>query len=215
MATGVSFDDAMRIQNKYSMLNDLDDMTASEQAAEFAYWLDNNDFDNYQQEAIREAFKFYSMVPASDTYYDRLTADGVNTETAYKVSGALSNLVALDGETQVSNNQKYRAIVDSGISEYEQMKAFRSVMNDSQYEKISVGYENGVNPDDYVTFREYLDKESGGNSATQAEAVRALNRMTWLSTSEKAVLYQLANSGWSSRNNPYSTVVGARVKNML
>ena len=211
MATGVSFDDAMRIQNKYSILNDLDDMTASEKSAEFAYWLDSNDFADDQQDVIREAFKFYSMVPTGDTQYDRMTAAGLSDETAYKVSTALSDLVALDGETQVSGNQKYRAIVDSGISEDDQMKAFRAVMNDSQYEKVSVGYNNGVAPGDYVTFREYLDEESEGDNATQAEAVKALNRMTWLSTSEKAVLYQLANSGWVPKNNPYSTTVGAKV----
>ena len=39
--------------------------------------------------------------------------------------------------------------------------------------------------------------------------------MTGLSNAEKAVLWQLLGSGWSYKNNPFSTSVGKRVADMV
>lgn len=213
MATGVSFDDAMRIQNKYNILDDIDDMTAKEKAGEFAYWLDSNDFTEDQQAVAREAFKFYSRIEAKpgEINYDKMTAAGLDEDVAHEVELALGSLTPLIGEDEVLDAQKHRAIADLDISDNDKLKAFKGIMNESSYKKISIAYDTGVEPGDYVTFREYLDEESEGDNATQAEAVKALNRMTWLSASEKAVLYQLANSGWVPKNNPYSTAIGSRV----
>ena len=107
------------------------------------------------------------------------------------------------------------------------MAALSQYMTDSEYRKLSAGYDYGVSPDDYITFRETLPSfdENGNGSFTQAETEAALDSMsgnglllfgnTGLTNEQKAVLWQLQGSNWAWRNNPYSTAIGRQVYDLL
>ena len=213
--------------------------------------------DEQKADAIKRAYQYASHVAAetirpnheSESYvtaaqqadsaaeylllYEKYGSSGTERYTNLMDSGLSSNsaeavIEAVDGLSgDVTSLQRYRAIVDSGISEDDQMAALSQYMTDSEYRKLSAGYDYGVSPDDYITFRETLPSfdENGNGSFTQAETEAALDSMsgnglllfgnTGLTNDQKAVLWQLQGSNWAWRNNPYSTAIGRQVYDLL
>lgn len=178
-----------------------------------------------QADSAAEYLLLYEKYGSSGTKrYSELMDAGLDGEAAETV------LDTMDGLTgDVTSIQRYRAIVDSGISESDQMAALSQYMTESEYRKLSSGYDYGVSPDDYITFRETLPSfdENGNGSFTQAETEAALNSLSGsglilpgftgvnLTNDQKAVLWQLQGSNWSWRNNPYNTAIGRQVYNLL
>ena len=178
-----------------------------------------------QADSAAEYLLLYEKYGSSGTKrYSELMDAGLDGEAAETV------LDTMDGLTgDVTSIQRYRAIVDSGISESDQMAALSQYMTESEYRKLSAGYDYGVSPDDYITFRETLPSfdENGNGSFTQAETEAALNSLSGsglilpgftgvnLTNDQKAVLWQLQGSNWSWRNNPYNTAIGRQVYNLL
>ena len=178
-----------------------------------------------QADSAAEYLLLYEKYGSSGTKrYSELMDAGLDGEAAETV------LDTMDGLTgDVTSIQRYRAIVDSGISESDQMAALSQYMTESEYRKLSAGYDYGVSPDDYITFRETLPSfdENGNGSFTQAETEAALNSLSGsglilpgftgvnLTNDQKAVLWQLQGSNWSWRNNPYNTAIGRQVYNAL
>ncbi len=178
-----------------------------------------------QADSAAEYLLLYEKYGSSGTKrYSELMDAGLDGEAAETV------LDTMDGLTgDVTSIQRYRAIVDSGISESDQMAALSQYMTESEYRKLSAGYDYGVSPDDYITFRETLPSfdENGNGSFTQAETEAALNSLSSsglilpgftgvnLTNDQKAVLWQLQGSNWSWRNNPYNTAIGRQVYNLL
>lgn len=158
--------------------------------------------------------------------YSDLMGAGLDAESAATVLDTVDSLTPAEGADSVTSLQRYRAIVDSGVSQEDQLAALSQYMSDSDYEKLSTGYGYGVTPDAYVTFRETLPSfDSNGNgSLTQAETEVALDALGgWLilpgssalTNNQKAVLWQLQGKNWSWRNNPYNTAIGRQVYNAL
>ena len=178
-----------------------------------------------QADSAAEYLLLYEKYGSSGTKrYSELMDAGLDGEAAETV------LDTMDGLTgDVTSIQRYRAIVDSGISESDQMAALSQYMTESEYRKLSAGYDYGVSPDDYITFRETLPSfdENGNGSFTQAETEAALNSLSGsglilpgftgvnLTNDQKAVLWQLQGKNWSWKNNPYSTSIGRQVYNAL
>ena len=176
-----------------------------------------------QADSAAEYLLLYEKYGSSGTErYTNLMDSGLSSNSAEAVIEAVDGLSGY-----VTSLQRYRAIVDSGISEDDQMAALSQYMTDSEYRKLSAGYDYGVSPDDYITFRETLPSfdENGNGSFTQAETEAALDSMsgnglllfgnTGLTNEQKAVLWQLQGSNWAWRNNPYSTAIGRQVYDLL
>lgn len=156
---------------------------------------------------------------------------GLDTTTAYRIASALDASEPVEGKTSVSNVQKYRAVVDvDGLTQKQQMSALNVLMTESEYAKLEAGFEHGITPEAYVTFKETLVQFDADENGTfsQAEVQAALDSMGGggitlpggngkkkLTTAQQAVLWQLANKSWKAKNNPYSVSVGREVYNML
>ena len=162
---------------------------------------------------MREQFVYYSMVPAQAGRYDKLTGAGLGTDTAYRLSEILGTLEPEPGKKQVSNMQKYQAIVSAGLSEGDQLKAMETVMSEGEYAKVMAGYEQGVTPEMYVKAREAAAgyDENGNGSISQDEAKRAIKAMDGLTSEQRAALWQIQNKSWKPDNNPFSKKVGREV----
>ena len=52
---------------------------------EFHRWVDEQDLTDAQKETVKNAFKYYSQIPQSAGYYDKLTAAGLPEEEAYRL----------------------------------------------------------------------------------------------------------------------------------
>lgn len=234
---GMNFDTYLSANKVYNELYN-GEGTASYKATQLARWINQNGFSEDEKAVIEEQFKYYSMIPAGGGTYDKFIDAGLDDEVAYKLSSAIADLEPLEGETKVSNLQKYRAVIDSVGSPVYQMEALSTVMSESVYKKTSTAYSYKIEPETYVTYLEKLqgyDKDGSG-SLSQAEVETALRelsgnltfaeRMTieltggeapgllYVSDDQLAVLWQLSGN-WSPKNNPYSPEIGAKVKEML
>lgn len=141
------------------------------------------------------------------------TWTGLSEENAYRLSEILGALEPEPGKNQVSNMQKYQAIVSAGLSEGDQLKAMEAVMSEGEYAKVRAGYEQGVTPELYVKARETAAgyDENGNGSISQDEAKRAIKSMDGLTSEQRAALWQIQNKSWKPDNNPFSRKVGREV----
>ena len=230
---GMDFDQFLQAQNEYSAINEEYD-SAGDKAVEFSRWVNSQNLTAEQADTMRECFKYYSQIPQEATRYNDFVAAGLDDDAAYELSNALNELEPLEGENTVSGLQRYRAVVDAGLTEDEQMAALSGLMTESEYGKLQTGYSFGVAPEAYVTYKELLPMydTDGNGSFKQEEVEAAIDAMgsttggiilpsagaapgVLLTNAEKAALWQMANKSWKPKNNPYDTYVGQQVYDAL
>lgn len=227
---GISFDEYLDAHAAYSTLYNNKTLSKSEQALEFSRYVEGTNLTAMQKETLREIFKYYSQVPVSAKNYNELRSIGVSDDYAAKIVREIDNLEPLPGKKSVSEVQKARVVVDEISDPDECLAALGTVLSDSQYRKVSIAADAGLDPEVWVAFREVLPEfDSDGNgSYTQEEmedAIRAFSSGTNygstlmkqgrnLSRDEMAILWQIGGN-WKSANNPFSKPTGKKVKELL
>ena len=228
---GLDFDTFLKVQNEYTTVNEKYS-GASEKAVEFSRWVNSQNLAAEQAETVRDCFKYYSQIPAEAARYDSFVSAGLSDDAAYELANSLNALEPEDGKDSVSGLQRYRAVVDAGLSTEEQMSVLGEMMQESEYSKLQTGYSYGVTPGAYVSFRELLPKFDfdGNGTFKQEEVEAAIDSMGGggngivlpgagggqsLTVTQQAALWQLANKSWKPAKNPYSTSVGQKVYDAL
>ena len=230
---GMDMDDFLEVQNKYTEINGTEGAKAGDKAVALSRWLNGRNYSVEQKETIKEVFKFFSQIPAEAAKYDSFTAMGMNDDEAFRLTDELSALKPEEGKTQVSNLQKWKTVVSTGLSADKQLAALSEVMSESEYLKLNIGNGYGIDPQTYVKFKEALQTHdaNGNGSYNQDEIRAAIDALSgadeetafmamllgesvdavFLTTEQKAVLWQLQSSSNSAKNNPYSRSVGEKV----
>ena len=230
---GMDMDDFLEVQNKYTEINGTEGAKAGDKALALSRWLNGQSYSAAQKDTIKEVFKFFSQIPAEAAKYDSFTAMGMNDDEAFRLTDELSTLEPEEGKTQVSNLQKWKTVVSSGLSADKQLAALSEVMSESEYLKLNIGNGYGIDPQTYVKFKEALQSHdaNGNGSYNQEEIKAAIDALSgadeetafmamllgesvdavFLTTEQKAVLWQLQSSSNSAKNNPYSRSVGEKV----
>ena len=236
---GLDFDQFIEAQNAYTTFNE-EYSKAGEKATEFSRWVNSQTYTAEQAEIVKDSFKYFSQIPAEAGRYDGFMAAGLSDEASYELTGALNALEPEDGKDTVSSLQRYRAVVDAGLSVDEQMAAFSTLMDESEYARVQTGYSFGVTPAAYVSYKETLPlyDADGNGSFKQEEVEAAIDAMSggglqnwnngltnWndpaegktlnLTNEQKAALWQMQNKSWKPRNNPYNTAISEKVYNAL
>ena len=235
LATGLAFDDFLEIQNSYTRINEEYDK-AGDKATQFSHWLNQQGYTERQITAAKESFKYFNMYPATAEKYDSFVTAGLAEGKAYDLATELSKLKPAAGEEYVDDLQKYRVIVDSGLTQKEQMQALESALYEGLYTRVNVVYNNGVSPEKYLQFREILPSfdSNGSGNYSQSEVKAALDSMgasgddnplllligevktgEGLTNAQKAAIWQSYNKTWKPNRNPYDKMVGQRVYNMM
>ena len=220
---GLDMDTFLQVQNEYSSINE-EYGGAGEKATEFSRWVNSQDFTPEQAEVVKDCFTYYSQIPVEAARYEKFVATGLEDDTAYELANTINALEPMDGKDSVTDEQKWRAVVDSGMAADEQLAALEAVSTESQYRKFSVAYDFGVMPDAYVTARETMPKfDADGNGSYKNDEITAdINSLGTsdgglvlpggdsisLTNDQKAALWQLLTGSTSAKNNPYSTSVG-------
>ena len=220
---GLDMDTFLQVQNEYSSINE-EYGGAGEKATEFSRWVNSQDFAPEQAAVVKDCFTYYSQIPAEAARYEKFVAAGLEDNTAYELANTINALEPMDGKDSVTDEQKWRAVVDSGMTADEQLAALEALSTESQYRKFSVAYDFGVVPDAYVTARETMPKfdADGNGSYKNDEITAAINSLGTsggglvlpggssisLTNDQKAALWQLLTGSTSAKNNPYSTSVG-------
>jgi len=163
MDAGLSFDRVMDIYDKYAEIEQDEDAKAQAKANEFAKWLDKQKLSDKQKTTIKDQLKYYSIIPAEASRYDKFTDAGLEPEDAYKLSEVLSGLEPEEGKENATDMQKYRAIAASNLSEREKITAIGTIMGSdmytdtgkpSQYAKMVALTSYGLSVDQYLDLHE-------------------------------------------------------------
>lgn len=230
---GMDMDDFLEAQNKYTEINGTEGAKAGDKAVALSRWLNGRNYSAEQKETIKEVFKFFSQIPAEAEKYDSFTAMGMSDDEAFRLTDELSALQPEEGKKQVSNLQKWQTVVGAGLSKDKQLAALEEVMSETEYLKLNIGNGYGIDPQTYVKFKAALQAHdaNGNGSYSQDEIRAAIDGMSgadeeaafmamllgesvdavFLTTEQKAVLWQLQSSSDSAKNNPYSRSVGEKV----
>lgn len=167
-------------------------MTAGEKATQFAIWIDNKGYTNAQENAIKDAVKFFSMVPAEAKRYEDLTAAGISVAKAEEINDVLNELTPQAGSTQVSALQKVSAVAYMTISEADKEKAMKVIYSNSEkaYNRYMIARKNGVLSADYADFLEELDRiDVNGGNPSRDDFTEAVARSGFNTDAAKEIWY--------------------------
>lgn len=199
MKAGMSWDQTEQAYQEYLKLYRDETISAGEKATQLAVWADRSDLKEWQKTMVKNTFVFYSQMKADASRYESFSEAGLNTDTALRLTEAVGALEPEDGKQQVSDVQRYRTIVNTVSYERGQTQALEAVMDEDAFAKFKTVYQQGISPEDYVTFLEKTsgleaDKDSSGKTVSgskKQKVMDAINRMD-LSKAQKTALYYAA-----------------------
>ncbi len=135
---------------------------------------------------------------AASRYVDYVK-NGLDPETAGGLAKAMEELEPEAGRETVSDLQRYRTVVDYGLSRKNQLTVLKGMMDDSEYETMLEVCQKGLTPEQFVTFREgtsrlSADKDRAGKtiSGSKKRKVMAYIDSMNLSNAQKTALYYAA-----------------------
>lgn len=159
---------------------------------------------------------------------------GLHLDLCDDLTIALGALEPEQGKKQVSNHQKWRAVIQTVDDQEQQLSALSVLMGEDQFAKCSVAYDYEINPEVWVMMQEVLplcdEDENGSYSQYEIKlaidavdgdlgsivtagwwGIEIADKYSRLSKKEKAVLWQLLTGSKSAENNPYDTKTGKKV----
>lgn len=213
----MSWDSIMDCYDVYDRIN-RDDEKASVKAVEFAAEVDRMNLSNTQKTAVKSNLVFYSGVQAKAETYEKITGAGVSTSEAETLARTIGALTPEKGADSVTAMQKYKAIVDSGVSDATAAAAVQAIMPDSIAVKFSAVRQWNVPAEKYVEVYEATEgiKEKYGKTSLNAGMAKAaIDSVSGLTQEQRAALWQIQNKSWKPYKNPYSTSVGSSVRARL
>lgn len=213
----MSWDSIMDCYDVYDRIN-RDDEKASIKAVEFAAEVDRMNLSDAQKAAVKSNLVFYSGVQAKAETYEKITGAGVSMSEAETLARTIGALTPEEGADSVTAMQKYKAIVDSGVSDATAAAAMQAIMPDSIAVKFSAARQWNVPAEKYVEVYEATEgiKEKYGKTSLNAGMAKAaIDSVSGLTQEQRAALWQIQNKSWKPYKNPYSTSVGSSVQARL
>ncbi len=213
----MSWDSIMDCYDVYDRIN-RDNEKASVKAVEFAAEVDRMNLSDAQKTAVKSNLVFYSGVQAKAETYEKITGAGVGTSDAETLARIVGELTPEEGADSVTAMQKYKAIVDSGVSDATAAAAMQAIMPESIAVKFSAARQWNVPAEKYVEVYEATEgiKEKYGKTSLNAGMAKAaIDSVSGLTQEQRAALWQIQNKSWKPYKNPYSTAVGSSVRARL
>lgn len=210
----MSWDSIMDCYDVYDQIN-RDNEKASVKAVEFAAEVDRMNLSDAQKTAVKSNLVFYSGVQAKAETYEKITGAGVSTSEAETLARTIGALTPEKGADSVTAMQKYKAIVDSGVSDATAAAAMQAIMPESIAVKFSAARQWNVPAEKYVEVYEATEgiKEKYGKTSLNAGMAKAaIDSVSGLTQEQRAALWQIQNKSWKPYKNPYSTSVGSSVR---
>ena len=138
---GMSWAQVMEAYEKYKELYDDEELSAAEQALEMARWIEKQRYTKQQKQLVREAFKYYSIVPAGTETFDGYLGAGLTEEESNAV---IRQTRKNAGKDQISTEDKVRAVLNQRLTEKKTYAALGTVLSEKAYEKLTTAYQAGI-----------------------------------------------------------------------
>lgn len=161
--------------------------------------------------------------------YFSLLEDGVDYATAEKVTKAIDELKPENGKKNVTELQKWSAVIKAVPNATRHTAALKSIMGDEARGRLEIAEKYNISAKTYVKFLEYRKQfDANGNgtlsSAETKQAIDSLgapgggivlpgNGKVNLTLAQKAALWQLFTTS-DAKKNPYSVREGQKVAEM-
>ena len=131
--------------------------------------------------------------------YTGYIESGLSPEDAGGLSAEMEGLKPEAGKDSVTDLQRYRTVIDYGLSQQEQLTVLRDMMEDSEYENLMSAYQKGIAPEQFITFREGIsglsaDKNLAGKAISGSKKRKVLDYIDAmdLNIAQKTALYYAA-----------------------
>ncbi len=141
MEAGMSWAQIMEAYEKYKELYDDEELSAGEQALELARWIEKQRYTKQQKQLVREAFKYYSIVPAKTEIFDGYVGAGLTEDESNAV---IQQTRKNAGKDQISTEDKVRAVLSQRLTEKKTYAALGTVLSEKAYEKLTTAYQAGI-----------------------------------------------------------------------
>lgn len=205
MDAGMSWDDVMDVYEEYRTLYEDESLSSSQQASEFAYWLDQHNIKGKKREAIRNGLKYYQMFAQEAERYTNLTDAGLSATDAKKVSDKLASAKGTGENGQLTTNDKVDVLLKQNLTDTSLYKALSTVLSEETYDKLTEARSGGIGAKIWMQYWKKkaelsADKDANGKSISGSKKAKilALINSLQLTTEQKDLLYRA--EGYAERD---------------
>ena len=169
-AAGMSWEQMAPAIDTYLSL-EAEDLNATQKATQLAAWADQN-LDSQKAAVVKERLEYWQSQQAKADTYEKLAASGVSSQVAQKVYNLYQTLEPELGKSQVTENQKKKAVANSTeLTEADKQAVIRSMLSGDAVGAFDRCMEAGVSARIYVDTKDYYsnakaDKDKNGKSIT-------------------------------------------------
>ena len=205
MDAGMSWDDVMDVYEEYRTLYEDESLSSSQQASEFAYWLDQRKIKGKKREAIQNGLKYYQMFAQEAERYTNLTEAGLTATDAKKVSDKLASAKGTGENGQLTTNDKVDVLLKQGLTDTSLYKALSTVLSEETYDKLTEARSGGIGAKIWMQYWRKkaelsADKDANGKSISGSKKAKilALINSLQLTAEQKDLLYRA--EGYAERD---------------
>lgn len=205
MDAGMSWNDVMDVYEEYRTLYEDESLSSSQQASEFAYWLDQHNIKGKKREAIRNGLKYYQMFAQEAERYTNLTEAGLSATDAKKVSDKLASAKGTGENGQLTTNDKVDVLLKQNLTDTSLYKALSTVLSEETYDKLTEARSGGIGAKIWMQYWKKkaelsADKDENGKSISGSKKAKilALINSLQLTTEQKDLLYRA--EGYAERD---------------
>lgn len=205
MDAGMSWDDVMDVYEEYRTLYEDESLSSSQQASEFAYWLDQHNIKGKKREAIQNGLKYYQMFAQEAERYTNLTEAGLSATDAKKVSDKLASAKGTGENGQLTTNDKVDVLLKQNLTDTSLYKALSTVLSEETYDKLTEARSGGIGAKIWMQYWRKkaelsADKDANGKSISGSKKAKilALINSLQLTAEQKDMLYRA--EGYAERD---------------
>lgn len=205
MDAGMSWDDVMDVYEEYRTLYEDESLSSSQQASEFAYWLDQHKIKGKKREAIQNGLKYYQMFAQEAERYTNLTEAGLSATDAKKVSDKLASAKGTGENGQLTTNDKVDVLLKQNLTDTSLYKALSTVLSEETYDKLTEARSGGIGAKIWMQYWRKkaelsADKDANGKSISGSKKAKilALINSLQLTAEQKDLLYRA--EGYAERD---------------
>lgn len=205
MDAGMSWDDVMDVYEEYRTLYEDESLSSSQQASEFAYWLDQHNIKGKKREAIRNGLKYYQMFAQEAERYTNLTEAGLSATDAKKVSDKLASAKGTGENGQLTTNDKVDVLLKQNLTDTSLYRALSTVLSEETYDKLTEARSGGIGAKIWMQYWQKkaelsADKDANGKSISGSKKAKILDLINslQLTTEQKDLLYRA--EGYAERD---------------
>lgn len=205
MDAGMSWDDVMDVYEEYRTLYEDESLSSSQQASEFAYWLDQHNIKGKKREAIQNGLKYYQMFVQEAERYTNLTGAGLSATDAKKVSDKLASAKGTGENGQLTTNDKVDVLLKQNLTDTSLYKALSTVLSEETYDKLTEARSGGIGAKIWMQYWRKkaelsADKDANGKSISGSKKAKilALINSLQLTAEQKDLLYRA--EGYAERD---------------